>query len=1432
MKHRIRRHVLVISAAALFALAAGVFVSTVTTFGADDDKGILGSLLSRALSTPTTRVSIGAVEGALSSSATIRNVSIADKDGVWLELDQARIVWTRSALLLRRLEIDELEIGTLTIHRQPAPAEDPGAVSSEPVLPELPVKVQVRDFRLQTLALGEPVVGTAARLSANGHATLGNPSEGLDLQLDLRRLDMAGALSAKLGLVPQSSRLDLALKVEEPANGLVVSIANVPGRPPLNLDLNGTGSLDDFTAKLAFAAGADIGAQGSAELRRQGAGRQLGLDLDARIEGLLPEIVGPAFAGVTQLRGTVGFADNSAVDIPSLSVVSQTARLDINGSVSADQVAALKIAARTVPNAGQRTSAGGADIGSLNFDAAIDGALAGPRVVATVAIGDARTKDMTLQSLTARFTATPSGAVTDAATAIPFEATAQADGVELTDPALARAIGRSLSLQASGTMRDGIATVPEAWIRTGTAEARYSGQVGQALVKGRLSLQAPDLAQFAQLADLQLRGQLGLTADLDGVPKDSRMSAVLDGRVSRFASGIARVDGLTGGEVTLAGTVRTLPADGFGFSALRLAGQHVAAQIDGDATATQANVNLQVTVPDLARADKELAGRAEVTGKMTGTVEHPDISATATLTDVRVSRRPIPRLVVQADATDVTGMLNARVSMDGTVDGRSANGKLQVAKRKEGGWLLDGLDLRVGSVTASGALTLDATSLAAGKLTVNAGNLDDVSPLLMTSLAGQLSADVELNVMDGGQNGSLTARGSGLKAAGAAINRIDARAAATDLYRKPVINGDVSVDRATVAGQDFTQVRLTSRGNAAASDITLSAQALGFALETRGSVVPSTPVRLDLAQFSARRDRNQITLARPTSLSFSDGGVAVRELTLAIGSGRLTMAGRAGANLDLTLDARALPLAAADIAVPGLGLAGTLDANAKITGAAAQPSGTWSLRVAGLTAPQTRSANIPPIAATANGVLTRGRTTVDGTVQAQRAGNLRITGSAQLERSDIDLAARGQLDAAVANSVLGVNGQRVTGNVQVDLRARGAAADPTLEGSLAMSGGSFTDEINGVRLTGISGRLAARGDSLVVERLTAQTANSGSIDMSGRVQIDPKAGLPADLRITGRQATLISNDIVDGSANLDLKISGPLLHQPTFGGRIDILSMHVTIPERLPVTTQPIPGTRHVAPPRNVAKRLNDKAKANGQAKKSSFDVTLDLVINAPNRIFVRGRGMNAELGGNLRLGGRMSNPSTVGGFEMVRGYITIGSRRLDFTRGNLDFSGDLMPDLDFEAQTQAADITAKVQVTGPAAQPQFAFVSEPDMPQDEVLSRLLYNNATGGLSPIQALQIAGIAAQFSGGGSDVFDRMRRSLGVDSVDVSRGNSGETTLGVSKAINDRISVGVKGGMKPEDSGVTVNLDVSRRFRLQGEMNSDGSTAVGVGAEWEY
>ena len=1423
-------------AAAITLLVLGLILASImATRGQDNDRGIVADLISRALSTPSSQVSIGEVSGALSSDVTIRNISIADRDGVWLELDVARLVWRRTALLFRRLEIERLEVGALTIHRQPVPSQDQEKVSDQPIFPELPVKIEVQAFALKQLTLGEPLLGTAARLGATGTASLGDPSEGLRFLIDARRLDAPGSFGARLSYVPSSGDLNMAVMLNEPEGGILVRALGLPEQPPANLNLEGNGTLEDFDAKLAFAAGKRIGAEGSARLARQGDARQLTLDLAARVEGLLPEAAQPVFADVTQLNAGVRFADDGTVTVKPLSVVSQLARMDIAGELSAKGIADFTMAVRSIPNAKDRVATDDVELGSLTFDATVRGEWTGPQVEAQLALRNGVLPQGRIRQLDARFEAKPSGSVTEKGTSVPMSATVDAKGIRASDPALARAIGSSLSLEMAGTSQDGIVDVETLRLRTETARADFKGRIGGPRIEGRANVEAPDLARFGDVAGLDLRGALNLRADLEGVPDESRISAALDGRVTKFASGLSAVDGLAGQTVTLNGVVRTLPDGGFGFQDLNLRGAHASARLNGDATSEAAAIDATATIPDLRRADPRLTGRAQMRARITGTLERPDADATIDIADATALKRPIPSLVLRMEASDITGLIDARATLTGTIDRSKASGTFELARQREGGWRLGNLDLRIGSVSARGALATDALGLADGKLVIAARDLNDLSPLVLTPMAGRLDADVALSAVEGGQGAIVKANGRGIRFGEAAIERLDANLTVTDAWRRPVIDGNVSVDRAEVAGETISQVRLVSRGTPQGSDISLDAKARGFDVAARGRIVPADDIRLELASLSARRDRHRLSLAKPATLTLTDDGVVIRGFVLSLDNGTIAIDGRAGSTFDLAVAARAVPLSAADIVQPGLGLSGTLNAEAKVSGTAEAPAGSWQLSIARLSAPQTRDSGLPAIDIKGSGNLAKGRSTVNATLNAPGAGSMQVSGSVPLQGTgDLDLALKGRIDLAVANAQLAASGRRLAGRADVDLRVGGSTAQPLVNGGITISDARFDDATFGVQLTAINGRITARGETIGIERLSARTPNGGTIAVSGQVEVDPAAGMPGTIRIAGQRAALVSHQWAEMVASLNVTISGPLIRDPQISGRIDIASLDLTVPERLPSTSRPLPGTRHIAPPPHVRAVLAARSRAEQRADRAPpFDASLDLTLSAPNRVFVRGRGIDAELGGQLRLTGRLSDPITNGAFSLRRGRLSIIGTRLDFTRGDITFAGGLTPNLDFLAETRAGDVTAYIAVTGSATQPSFAFSSSPDLPQDEVLSRILFSKASGSLSPFQALQLAQAAAQFAGaGGPDTFEQIRRSLGVDTIDISTGTSGDPTVGVSRAINNRVSVGVRAGSSTEDTGVTLDIDLTRRLRLQGAAYGNGNTSLGIGAEIEY
>ena len=1401
---------------------------------AQEDQGVLAGFISRTLSSPGSTVAIGAVEGPLSSDAMIRNVTIADRDGVYLRIDTIRLVWRRVALLSRRLEIQNLEIGRVELLRRPL--ADPSAApppSDGPLLPELPVKVEIGKFAIGEFALGEPVLGVAARFTAAGTASLGRAAEGLNADVQVRRTDAPGLSAIKLGFVPSSQQLDLSVQHDEPAGGILARLANLPGLPPVKLDLAGTGRLDDWRGRIAFDAGPDINARGDAILSRDAQIRRLGLRLDARIENLLPPGVSTVFAGATKLEGRIVFGDDGGYAIEAFSLASDIAELTAAGYLTARNELNVTARGRALPNAGGATARGSARIERLIFDMSAMGALDAPRVEGKLDLACLDGPGAKIGSMSALIAAEPEAA---GSKRYRVDADGAVEGLVLADAGVAEAIGPRASVKLRAVVtEEAITDVSEFTLASPNLRLAFTGRSGAKLLEGQVQADILRLSALSRLAGRPLSGQGYVAATLSGDPSQGLTRAVLNGRATELALGHPVADRVIGRQASLAGTIIRRRAV-MTLEGVTLSGRHVTAGLDGTMGDGRIAMRAALALPDLSQVDGQLAGAGRADATVSGDLIDPDVVLRLAAPSARALNRPIRDLALSVDAKTIASRPALTLTGRGDIDGKPLTADA-VARSEGAGWVLDRLALRLGSVTAEGQGRTGPGKLASGRMTIAAGDLDDLSPLVLTRLSGSLRATLVADATGGRQSIAVQGDGQRLVFGAASLNILRADLRGDDLYGRPRLQGDATVDRLVAGGETVERIELKATGSGESTDLTLAARARGFLLASNGRLVPGSPNRLDLASFTATRQGARIALARPATLTFEGAEIRTERLTVALQGGEVEVTGTLGAQLDATVQARRVPLAAIDILAPGTGLAGTLDARATLRGPAAAPRGPFEATVRGFSAPATRNAGVPALDITARGEARGERASLDATINGGRTIALTVAGSVPMTATGaLDLAVRGTLDAALANAQLAGSGQRVTGRLAMDGALRGTATRPDIQGAATLSGGSFSDPLNGIAFTAIEGRITGRGTDIVVERLTARAKNGGTVALTGRVSADPLRNFPADLKVTARNAELVSSDVMQMTASLDLAVTGPLATTPRLSGRIDVATIEVRVPDRLPSNAEPLRDARHVGAPAQTRARLAQLARQRAAAATrglAPFNATLDVVLDAPGRVFVRGRGIDAELGGELRLAGTTRDMRANGAFEMRRGRLSLLTQRLDFTRGRVTFGGgDLVPDLDFVAETRATDITASIGITGRATQPEFTLTSTPTLPQDEVLSRLLFQRAAAGLSPFQAVQLAQAVAILSGsGGADAFEATRRALGVDNLDVTTGASGPT-VGVSRAINERVRVGVRTGAKPENSAIGVDIDLTRRIRIQTEIGADGRAAAGIGADVEW
>jgi translocation and assembly module TamB len=237
---------------------------------------------------------------------------------------------------------------------------------------------------------------------------------------------------------------------------------------------------------------------------------------------------------------------------------------------------------------------------------------------------------------------------------------------------------------------------------------------------------------------------------------------------------------------------------------------------------------------------------------------------------------------------------------------------------------------------------------------------------------------------------------------------------------------------------------------------------------------------------------------------------------------------------------------------------------------------------------------------------------------------------------------------------------------------------------------------------------------------------------------------------------------------------------------------------------------------------------APGAPSSPSVIIGFDLGVDAPERVFVRGHGVDAELGGALQAKGTSAAPQISGGFNLRRGTYSLAGQTLSFTRGKVSFdgmspSGKLDPSLDLVAETTSNGVTATLTVSGYADAPKIQLSSTPELPQDEILAQLLFKQSVKQLTPLQVAEIAQALASLSGvgGGADPLAMVRKGLGLDrlSVGAASGNTSGATVEAGKYIANGVYVGTKQGTAGGTQG-QVQIDLTKNLKLETTLGTGG------------
>jgi translocation and assembly module TamB len=1326
------------------------------------------------------RITIGRIDGSIYGDATLTDVRVYDLGGLVFHTPRARLDWSPFAWASNRLDLRVLEIGEATLLRAPRtrPPAKPG-----PILPGFDVRIG--RLSVGRLVLAKPVLGTERVARVEGRADIRSGRALVDLAAVVAGSDR---LRVKLDAEPDRNSFDIDVAARGAADGALAKLTGF-GRP-VALDIRGDGGWTKWagtaTGRLGGRPVIDLAlAATSGRYRLTGQVAPTTL-----LRGKLQRLTAPRIL----VDGEAGLA-NRRLD--------GTLKLR-TPSIALDAVGALDLATSAYRNVRVRASLlqppalfGNMTARNLRGRMVLDGAFA-----------------------TARFD---------------YRLEAERFAFDKTGFENAFASGR-------GRLSRAPVTVP---VRFNAARVTGVGDVAGGILRnlnvdGALKVTAAQaIGNGLRFSSDKLSGTLNLEVDL----RTGRYQVDLNGGLNRYLIprlGIVDVRSTLrivpnpagrGTRVIGRGTAQVLRLDNAFFRTLAGGLPRIETALERTPDGILHFRNLVLTAPAL-RLTGDGYRRRDGTFHFEGGGTQRSYGPLTLVLDGRIERPTLDLRFARPNAA--LGLSDVRAHLDPMPEG--------FAFRAAGG-------SRLGPFTAGGAILLPrggqaAVNIAAlnvsgtrasGMLAIVPGGFDGRLQVAGGGLAGMVQlqpvgalqqVQLRLDATDARLGEAATLRRGRLELTALldpAGTRLEATATGSGLARGALRLARFSGNARLVSG--VGEVRAAVAGTRGRAFVIQSVTQVGpdrYAVSAQGTL-DRRPLRLlEPAVFAREGDGWRLS---PTRLSFAGGEARV--------GGRFT-GQRSAIDAGLTR----MPLAILDIGYPGLGLGGTASGTLSyLTATGAAPTGRLDMTVRGLS----RSGLVltsQPVDLGIAGVLSADRLGMRAVIASggktigRAQGLLTPLAGGDLVTRLRQAPMRAQLRYSGPADTLwrltGVELFDLSGPVAIGADLNGTLAAPVIRGAVRAQNARIESATSGTVLTGVEATGRFGGSRLVIDRFAAQAGRGGSVSGAGEFDFAPRSGvgIGIDLRVDARNAVMINRDDIGAT------VTGPLTFRSdgrggTIGGEVVLDRARYRLGQATAATAVPRLRVREINLPDGGEEDLAPRV-----------PWRLALRARAATGVMVSGLGLSSEWAADLEIGGEPRNPAITGRATLVRGDYEFAGRDFELERGIIRFTGDVPanPALDIQANADGNGISAAIRVTGNALKPEIGFSSIPALPEDELLSRLLFGTSITNLSAPEALQLAAAVAALQNGGEGLnpINAVRRAAGLDRLRILPADP-QTGQGTSIAAGKYITRRLYAEIVTDGQGYSatrVEFQVTRWLSLLSSISTLGRQSANVRVSRDY
>ncbi len=440
---------------------------------------------------------------------------------------------------------------------------------------------------------------------------------------------------------------------------------------------------------------------------------------------------------------------------------------------------------------------------------------------------------------------------------------------------------------------------------------------------------------------------------------------------------------------------------------------------------------------------------------------------------------------------------------------------------------------------------------------------------------------------------------------------------------------------------------------------------------------------------------------------------------------------------------------------------------------------------------------------------------------------------------------------------------RIAGLLHLNLKITGALPMPNINGYIDVENGLYDSFMNGTYIQKLKGRILAENGKLRIDKsidgidfeISKKDSKEkkyipqGTLSITGGAVLTQGLSIEPDLLLTLQNLTVVKRDDMFMRASGKINLKGKGLHSK-ISGSVE-LNPSVIYMEELTdddVTTINLLKKGKVQPTKKE-KKITFRRKQ----RKVSPLFPIDLELKAGEHFVIKGRGVHSYWRGSLHASGDFSDgaPYLSGDLHLKKGQMSFFGKKLTITQGKIRYTAEdeNNPHLTLVASKRQDNYILKMMLKGWASESpvgeviRFSFSSLPALPQESVLSMMLFGKKSNQISAGQSMQMASAAALVNSSGKsgfNVIEGLRSMLGLDILELKENerlaqlsDNGQTTsqtLSIGKQFGD-MKIYFDHGLGSQGNKATLSKPIANNVYIDVDVG-DQLAGSGGGVSWVH